>query len=117
MEYWSDKNTQDGFCRQCKGCLTEYWKSAKGREINKRATKKYAQSAKGILCSARFRASDKRKEYLKNYTQSGRLAIKEKERYHRIQDEYGWHSHIDSWYPAARFLEGLQTASVVEIKA
>ena len=42
-------------------------------------------------------------------------ANNEKERYHRIQDEAGFHSEIRDFYPGFGLLKALENAEVIEI--
>ena len=39
-----------------------------------------------------------------------------RENYHQIQDEAGCHIKPRDFYPAYRFLKGLETAEIVEVK-
>ena len=57
-----------------------------------------------------------RREKDERDTLSGKKAKWHRERYHQIQDEAGCHYAPESFYPAYRFLKGIEAAQVVEIK-
>ncbi len=77
----------------------------------------YNQSEKGKARNLRYEQSEKGLAARKRYTTSGRRAESNKNWYHRIQDEAGYHRDPRLWYPGYRFLKALQeNPEVVEIK-
>jgi hypothetical protein len=86
-------------CTQAFDKHDKYNHSAKGRARLKR----YDESEKGIARHERF------------YARHGGKRAYDMGRYYRIQSEAGCHSHIDSFYPAYRFIKSLENAEVIEI--
>ena len=103
-EFHKDRSKVDGLCNQCKICRREYEHSAERMIATLHRVRRYKQTEKCKVTKLEYRIS-------------GRQSMAIRINYHRIQDEYGCHSTPRYWLPAARFLEGLQTAEVVEIKA
>ena len=92
------------YANKCKYCFREYYiqnrelKIAYQLEWNKRNYNKLLG-------------------YQSEYTQSGKRSITENQHYHELQDKYSNHHSVWDWYPGARLIEALETATIVEIKA
>jgi hypothetical protein len=77
---------------------------------------RYNHSAKGRARSGRYDGSEKgRARHERFYARHGGKRAYDMGRYYRIQGEAGCHSHIDSFYPAYRFIKSLESAEVIEI--
>ena len=61
FKFVKNKNSKYGFSKECKQCQSEYFRSEKGRNAQRKARKKYSQSEKG---------KETRKEIRKKYSQS-----------------------------------------------
>jgi len=94
-EYYPNKARYDEVSVYCKDChliyIRQWSKTPKGKAKQQRADQKYIKSG----CKA---------EHAKN-------------RYHYLQDKYGYYYRPVEWYPGARLIEALETAPIVEIKA
>ncbi len=78
----------------------------------------YKNTPNGILANYRYWANDKGKETLLRNSKKFNETHPEypKIRYHELQEKYGCHHLVGDWYPAARLIEALETAPIVEIK-
>ncbi len=128
-EFGKDKNGRNGLTYQCKICRKgRDRKESDGRYRQKPESKKrrklIAQSGKGQISKMRsnFRWYWSHRE---TNLEQGRLYRlnnweayynRKRELYYQHQDKYGCHSSIGEWYPAARLIEALSTAPIVEIK-
>lgn len=112
-EFCMNRSTSDSYNYRCRQCGAEYKHSERGRMSQQR----YDHSEKGIACDYRYRATAKRREYMKIWNKQWRATHPTymMERYYRIQDEAGCHFKVESFYPAYRFIKSLETAEVVEI--
>ena len=74
FKFVKNKNSKYGFSKECKQCQSEYFRSEKGRNAQRKARKKYSQSEKGKETRKEIRKkysqSEKGKEMLKKYNQS-----------------------------------------------
>jgi len=93
-----------------------YQATDRGREKHRIAQRVYSQTDKGhwkkLLNASlhRQKHNESNKKWRINHPDY------EKKRCHWIQDKYGCHRKVINWYPAARLLEALETAEVVEVK-
>ncbi len=77
---------------------------------------RYNHSAKGQARTKRYDLSDKGKMTKANfYAKHGGMRVYQMERYYRIQDEAGYHTKINTFYPGFRILRALANAPMVEI--
>ena len=115
-EFWRNKSMKDEHSAQCiicnKNSNNKYFQSGKG-QLNR---KKYKCSEKGKNAERRYNESDAGVARDKRYRQSGKAILTERNRYYKLQDKYGCHHNLRDWYPAARLIEALETAPIVEIK-
>lgn len=84
-EFHRDKYKKDGHVSRCKVCVAEYNRSPErsialrtyaqseiGRAVNRRASRRYAQTVKGQATKQRYARSDKRRAAQRRYDQSGK---------------------------------------------
>jgi len=82
-------------------------------ERNKRYRERHP--GRNAASCRKYANSDKGKQRLRSLTLSGELARRERERYHRIQEEAGCHLKPRDFYPGYCVLKALEIAEVVEI--
>ena len=118
-EFPKRKDSLDGHRNICRKCHYIYHgKPFEHTEKGRAARKRSKQSPNAIMWRYRFAATEHRKEYMRQYNKRyfGEHTNYYKEWYHNLQDIHGCHRTVRDWYPAARFLEALETATIEDIE-
>jgi len=93
INFHKDRGAKDGCHYACKECRRIEWLLYYSNPISKERKRQWKQAL----------------------IQSGESAKYDNERYHKIQDRFNCHRTVPDWYPAARLIEALETAPIVEI--